>query len=82
MIERMYSIKETAEVLRKSVKTVRRYVQQGLLSVRRSGLKSVGIPESELKQFMESAMMYEEQRLFRLVDDKLSQIYNLPSSLN
>ena len=79
MIERMYSIKETAEVLRKSPKTVRRYVHQGMLSVRKSGPRSVVIPESELKRFMLPDDASEEQRLFKLVDEELAKI-NKPTN--
>ena len=67
MIERMYSLKETAEVLRKSVKTVRRYVQSGMLSARRSGINSVVIPESELERFMEPVQDREELRVLKLL---------------
>jgi len=87
MIERMYSIKETAEVLRKSPKTVRRYVHQGILSVLRSGPRSVVIPETELKRFMMPDDSTEEQRLFKLVDEELAktrkpinQLYQYKSS--
>lgn len=52
MIERMHTVQDTAEILRKSPKTVRRYVQNGLLSAHRSGLRSVVIPESEINKFM------------------------------
>jgi len=75
MIERMYTIQETAEVLRKSVKTVRRYVRDSLLSVRRAGPNSVVVPESELKRFMEPDITSEEQRLFQLVDDELAKAH-------
>ena len=75
MIERMYTVKETADVLRKSPKTVRRYIRDGLLCARRAGLKSVVVPESELKRFMEPDNLSEEQRLFRLVDEELAKAH-------
>ena len=68
MIERMYSIKETAKVLRKSTKTVRRYIQQGLLSVLKSGPRSVVVPESVLKGFMRPTVEEEERRVLKLLE--------------
>jgi excisionase family DNA binding protein len=66
----MYTVQETAEVLRKSVKTVRRYIREGLLSVHRSGKKSVVVPESELKEYMKMEVT-EEQRVCHLVNNRL-----------
>jgi len=71
MIERMYTIQETAEVLRKSVKTVRRYVRDGLICARKSGVRSVVIPESSLNKFMKVELT-EEQRVIQLVNDRLA----------
>ena len=76
MIERMYTIKETAEVLRKSPKTVRRYVQSGLLPALRSGLRSVVIPESEIKRYMSSYTISEEQRIGSLIDKEIAKFHN------
>ena len=75
MIERMYTVQETAEILRKSPKTIRRYIANGLLSARRSGVRSVVVPESELNRFMKPVEITEEQRLFKLVDDKITKTY-------
>ena len=72
MIERMYTVQETAEVLRKSPKTVRRYIREGLLCARKSGLKSVVIPESALNSFMKFELT-EEQRVLKLVNERLSR---------
>jgi len=71
----MYTIKETAEVLRKSPKTVRRYVQSGLLPARRSGLKSIVIPESKLIQFMEPETNKEVKRITKTTMDRVSEMY-------
>ena len=57
----MYSIQETAKVLRMSTKTVRRYIQQGLLSVLKSGPRSVVVPESVLRGFMRPTVEEEER---------------------
>jgi|APSaa5957512622_1039677.scaffolds.fasta_scaffold381291_1 excisionase family DNA binding protein len=77
MIERMYTVNETAEVLRKSPKTVRRYIQNGLLSALRSGPRSVVVAESELKKFMEPPVKNETQRLYDKIDQQFDKIYNL-----
>ena len=76
MIERMYTIKETAEVLRKSPKTVRRYIKQGILSVHRSGPKSVVISESELKRFMAPPLRSEQSRVISKLDRKFKTFYS------
>jgi len=75
MIERMYTIKETAEVLRKSPKTVRRYVQSGLLPALRSGPKSFVIPESELNKFM-YVELSDDERVRQLVNNRMSSRTN------
>jgi len=71
MIERMYTIKETAEVLRKSPKTVRRYVLSGLLPALRSGPKTYVISESELKKFMHVGIS-DDERVKQLVNKRMS----------
>ena len=70
MIERMYTIQETAEILRKSPKTIRRYVRNGLLPAKRSGLRSLVIPEPELNKFMNIGVS-EEERVRRLVNERV-----------
>ena len=72
MIARMYTLKYTAELLKKSIKTVMRYVQLGMLSARRSGVKSVVIHESELDRFMKPEIS-ETERVRKLVDERMSQ---------
>ena len=76
MIERMYTVQETAEVLRKSPKTVRRYIQNGLLPVLRSGPRSVVVAEGDLKKFMEPPVKNETQRLYDKIDLQFDRIYN------
>ena len=73
MIERMYTVQETAEVLRKSPKTVRRYIRNGLLPVLRSGPRSVVVAEGELKKFMHTDSSMEEKRVFQLLHDRASK---------
>ena len=73
MIERMYNVKEVADILHKSPKTIRRYIREGVLNARRSGKKSFVIAESELKTYMKPAIS-EEERVKRLVELSLSKI--------
>ena len=75
MIERLYNIKEVAEILHKSVKTVRRYIREGYLHARLSGKRSFVIPESELNTFMKPAVS-EEERVKKLVAERLSKLPN------
>ncbi len=70
MIERMYNIKETAKILHKHPKTVRRYVKDGSLHALRSGVRSIVIPESALNKFMNVGIS-EEERVRRLVNERV-----------
>lgn len=74
MLERMYTIREASIVLRKSIKTVRRYIRNGDLHALRSGSNSVVIPESKLMKFMKPTRSTEEARIMNLIEDEILKL--------
>lgn len=52
MQEAMYTVKEVADKLKVSDRQVRKWVEQGELSVFRIGIRGYRIPESSLNEFI------------------------------
>lgn len=58
MIDKQYTVKETAEILRISVVTVLRYINDGKIkNTSYSGNKHI-IPESSIKEFLSNGGSY------------------------
>ena len=70
----MYTLKEVAEILGVSKRTVRRYIQEGYLTAFRVGDRIIKISEEDLNNIFKPMRSEEESRVLAVVDEVISSL--------
>jgi len=70
----MYTLKEVAEILGVSKRTVRRYIQEGYLPAYRLGDRFIKVSEKDLNEFLKPLRSEEESRVMAVVDEAISSL--------
>ena len=71
---KLYTIKEVAEFMDVSKRTVRRYIEEGFLPAYKLGDRLIKISKDDLNEFLKPLRSDEELRVLGLVDDVISSL--------